>query len=380
MTRDEEEALSQRERMRRALVLGALALLAGLLYVTVHHFLKSLAWAVVLSLSLWPVHGWMIARWPKRRNLAAGIMVFGILLLVLLPVGGLGVLVGGEIARLAWSLEHDLEPQVLERTLREELPEGPVTDWLRQEILSGGEGLTAVIPRIGGMIVDSFTSLLSNLLGFAFGLVVCLFATFFLFRHGEVLGSELLRAADALGGKRLSEIVMATRRTVRGVVVGLLLTALAQAVLATAAYIVVGLKFPLLFGVITFFLSFLPIGPPLIWIPAGLWLIFIQDRTGAGIGILLWGGGVVSTVDNVLRPLLIGRSTSMAVLPVFMGVVGGLLTFGMVGVFIGPVVIAVCLELYRDWLQHGPDPLFVQDPPERDPEPGAPSDPLESDS
>jgi predicted PurR-regulated permease PerM len=135
--------------------------------------------------------------------------------------------------------------------------------------------------------------------------------------------------------------------TVRGVVYGILGTALVQAVMAGIGYLIAGVPGAGMLALLTFFLSVVPIGPPLIWVPAALWL-FHEGSTGWAVFMLLWGVGV-SSVDNVVKPWLISQGSDMPFLLIFFGVLGGALTFGFIGVFLGPTLLAVGYRLVTEW-------------------------------
>ena len=146
-------------------------------------------------------------------------------------------------------------------------------------------------------------------------------------------------------GRRLALIATLT---VRGVVIGILGTALAQGVLMAIGLWMAGIKAGPLLGLVTFFLSPVPIGPPLVWIPAGL-VLMNQGATGWGIFVLVWGFLVVSSVDNVLKPFLISRGSDLPFALVLIGVLGGAVAFGFIGVFLGPVLLAVGYALLKEW-------------------------------
>jgi predicted PurR-regulated permease PerM len=131
------------------------------------------------------------------------------------------------------------------------------------------------------------------------------------------------------------------------VVYGVLGTAFVQAVLAGVGWIA-GVPGAAILGFITFFLSVVPMGPPLVWIPAALWL-YHTGETGWAIFMVVWGGVVVGMADNVIKPLLISKGTGLPLIWIMMGVLGGALAFGFLGVFMGPTVLAVAYALLRDW-------------------------------
>lgn len=155
-------------------------------------------------------------------------------------------------------------------------------------------------------------------------------------------------------------------RTTRAVVYGILGTALAQGVLMAIGLYIVGIKAAPLLGLATFFLSPVPVGPPLIWIPAGLYLIFGQGETGWGIFLLAWGAIVVSSVDNVLKPMIISRGSALPFILVMLGVFGGVVAFGFIGVFLGPVLLALAFALIKEWARPQEAPAAPPAPQEDD--------------
>jgi predicted PurR-regulated permease PerM len=136
---------------------------------------------------------------------------------------------------------------------------------------------------------------------------------------------------------------------VTGVINGLFVTGLAQALVALAGFYIAGVPGAFFLSAATFFLSVLPIGPPLVWGGAALWLLY-QGQMGWAIFMVLWGFFAISSIDNVLRPFLISRSSNLPLLLIVLGVMGGLSAFGFIGLFIGPPVLAIGLTLVQLWI------------------------------
>ena len=134
----------------------------------------------------------------------------------------------------------------------------------------------------------------------------------------------------------------------RGVVFGILGTAIVQALVAGIGFTIAGVPGAILLAVLTFFFAVIPFGPPLIWLPAAFWL-FTQHHTGMGIFMLLWGLLGISSVDNIVKPYLISQGSKMPFVLIFCGVIGGALAFGLVGVFLGPTLLAVAFRLIEEW-------------------------------
>jgi predicted PurR-regulated permease PerM len=157
---------------------------------------------------------------------------------------------------------------------------------------------------------------------------------------------------ERIGGERGKHLLTVAGNTIRGVVYGILGTALAQALLAGIGFLIAGVPGAAVLALLTFFLSVVPMGPPLVWIPAVIWL-FHQGHTGWGIFMLFWGVGV-SSVDNVVKPWLISQGSDMPFLLIFFGVLGGALAFGFIGVFLGPTLLAVGYRLVTEWATTAP--------------------------
>jgi predicted PurR-regulated permease PerM len=179
-------------------------------------------------------------------------------------------------------------------------------------------------------------------------LALSIFIAFFLFRNGAAIAAQLTTAVERIGGERGRHLLSVATKTVRGVVYGILGTALVQAVLAGIGFLVAGVPGPAFLALLTFFSSVVPVvGTALVWIPAALWL-FHQGSTGWSIFMVIWGLGVAN-VDNVVKPWLISQGSDMPFILIFFGVLGGALTFGFIGVFLGPTLLAIGYRLVEEW-------------------------------
>jgi predicted PurR-regulated permease PerM len=162
------------------------------------------------------------------------------------------------------------------------------------------------------------------------------------------LGERLTSIVGRIAGDRGTHLLGVAGKTVRGVVYGILGTALAQAVAAGIGFLIAGVPGCALLALLTFFSSVVPVvGTAIVWIPAALWL-FHQGSTGWAIFMLIWGFGV-SNIDNVVKPWLISQGSDMPFILIFFGVLGGALTFGFIGVFLGPTLLAVGFRLINEW-------------------------------
>ncbi len=208
-----------------------------------------------------------------------------------------------------------------------------------------------VVVLLGRFLVWARSGLIA--VGLAVGqgvtqILLSAFLAFFLLRDAAVLSDRLSIAVDRLAGGRGKHLLKVAGDTVRGVIYGILGTAIAQALVAGLGFWIAGVPGAVLLSVLTFFFAVIPFGPPMIWVPASLWL-FAQDKPGYGIFLALWGLLAISSVDNFLRPYLISQGSKMPFILIFCGVIGGALAFGLVGVFLGPTLLAVGFRLIEEW-------------------------------
>jgi predicted PurR-regulated permease PerM len=179
-------------------------------------------------------------------------------------------------------------------------------------------------------------------------LALSILIAFFLFRDSGSAAERLTAAVGRIAGEQGKHLLTVASNTVRGVVTGILGTALVQAILAGIGFVIAGVPGAALLALLTFFCSVVPVvGTALIWLPAALWL-FHQGSTGWGIFMLIWGAGVAN-IDNVVKPWLISQGSDMPFILIFFGVLGGALAFGFIGVFLGPTLLAVGYRLVVEW-------------------------------
>ena len=208
-----------------------------------------------------------------------------------------------------------------------------------------------LVMMIGKLLVWAKSGLIAAGLAVGQGVTQVLlsaFLAFFLLREAPELAERLAVAVERLAGERGRYLTKVAGNTVRGVIFGILGTALAQSLVAWFGFWLAGVPGAVLLAVLTFFFAVVPFGPPLLWAPAAVWL-FTQDQPGWGIFLLIWGLLAISSVDNLLRPFLISQGTKMPFVLIFIGVIGGALAFGLVGVFLGPTLLAVAFRLIAEW-------------------------------
>lgn len=342
-------------RIDSLLTLVVLAILIVGCFLVLQPFLTAIVWAAILCVTMWPLFTRVSAWLGGRLGLAALVMVAMIAVTMLAPFVIAGVTLVENADRVSAAVRlaiangpPDPPPWVAGLPL---VGESVAATWATFAHDTAGllEELHAYIEPARNLLLGAGKTVLAGILQLA----LSVFIAFFLFRDGEAIIDGARGALERLAGERGQRLAAVATLTVRGVVVGILGTALAQGVLMAIGLWLVGIKAAPLLGLVTFFLSPVPIGPPLVWIPAGLWLLQ-QGSIGAGTFILLWGLLVVSTVDNVLKPLIISRGSNLPFVLVLLGVLGGAVAFGFIGVFLGPVLLAVGAALVREWADSAP--------------------------
>ena len=169
-------------------------------------------------------------------------------------------------------------------------------------------------------------------------LILSILVAYFLYRDGAWVAERVLGGVIRVGGDRGERLLTLAGNTVRGVVYGILGTAIVQGVIAGIGFLIAGVPGAIVLALLTFILAFFPMGPPIIWIPVTI-LLFNRGQTGWGVFMLIWGL-FVSSIDNVVKPWLISKGSDMPFILTFFGVIGGMFAFGFIGVFIGPTLLA----------------------------------------
>ncbi len=337
-------------RIDRTITLVVLAVLVAGVYLVLAPFLSAIAWAAILAATTWPVFHWMVRR-AGHPTAAATVMTVLILMVVVAPF----LIVGATLAENA-----DRLTQFARELVARGPPEAP--HWVAGLPLVGERiaAYWASLAQDGGGFMEELRRYVEPARSFAFRagavvgegivqLTLSVLIAFFFYRDGEAIMARLRGAVNRISPSRGLHMLAVAGATTQAVVYGILGTALAQGVLMAIGLYLAGIKAAPLLGLVTFFLSPVPIGPPLVWIPAGLYLIFGVDETAWGIFLLLWGFFVVSSVDNVLKPILISRGSDLPFILVMLGVFGGVVAFGFIGVFLGPVLLALGFVLIKEW-------------------------------
>lgn len=336
--------------VHRLILAVLISLLIVLGYFTVEIFIAPAVWAGILAYVTWPAHLWLNRRLGFQGNIGAGLMTLALILLIVLPLlfaiftlrteavsvydtiaaqAGQGKVVLPNSMR-DWPFSQHIQ-HFLDNVFRNpDTFKAQVQVWFQKSFGAAAQVAGSIGKNIGKMLM-------------------ALFILFFFYRDGEEILRQLRRALHILIGERVHNYIQEIGDTTRAVVYGIVLTALAQGLLAGIGYAAAGLESPVFLGALTTLIAMVPFGTPVAWGSVSLWLL-LQGHHAEGIGLGLWGLLVVSTIDNVIRPFVISSATKIPFLLVMFGVLGGLGAFGMVGLFVGPVILAILMAIWRQWL------------------------------
>jgi predicted PurR-regulated permease PerM len=331
----------------KAQQLAGVAAALGLLVVAIWMlatFLPALAWATVLAIATWPV--FLVARQRSGRTRAAAAVTVLIAVLILAPLVIAALQAAEEFREiLRWYIENRKEGFTAPEWIAGlPLIGASLSEWLNahlqdeRSLFSGADvrSLTEWGRIIGGQAARRIVTLLFALL-----------IVFFIFRESDTLLRQLQTIGSRLFGPPAQRFVQVAATAVRGTVDGLLLVGIGEAVLLGIAYAVCGVPHAALFGALTGLLSAIPFASPLVYIGAAAWLL-AQSATVAAVGLLGFGTLVVFVADHFARPVLIGGSTRLPFVWVLLGILGGVESFGLLGLFLGPALLAVLIMLWRE--------------------------------
>jgi predicted PurR-regulated permease PerM len=338
---------------RRAFGLVTAAFLGYLLYRILAPFFGPIVWAVFLAFLLQPPQRRLARGFGDRPSLAAFVLTIFTLLLLAGPL----TILGGMFATQARTLVEKVQTWAAELRIDsvQDLAALPLTqralswvsryveisaDELRTWVAAGAQRALEPLASMGGQL---FLGALGTIGSFT----VMLFVLFFLLRDGSGMAASALRLVP-LPDDRKRRLVHHMETVTKAVVFGTIATALLQGTLVGIGFALAGLPSPVVFGVLAAVLSVVPFGgTALVCGPGALWLLFGEERVAAGIFLAVWGGAIVGLADNVVKPMLISGRAEVPTLAVFLGVLGGLAAFGFVGLFVGPLVIALVIALLR---------------------------------
>ena len=338
------------KRVEQIAQIAAIALLVVGCLLVLQPFVTALLFAAIVCFSTWPIYRNIERVVGGRRWIAALIMSLLLIVVVVLPVALLALTLADSIG-LALDWVRD--------ALASGLPAPP--DWLKDIPLLGDgidaswRELTASKAKLAEAIKNLIQPAQQGVLkiGLVLGegviqLTLAVFIGFFFYRDGAAIIAAARALMNRVAGDLTPELFRVVGGTIQSVVYGVVGTAIAQSLVAVIGFLIAGVPGAILLGFLTFLLSMAPVGPPLIWGSAAVWL-FYEGSVGWAVFMVVYGFFVISGIDNVVRPLLISRGSDLSFVLVFLGVFGGVIAFGFVGIFLGPTLLAVGYGLTRYW-------------------------------
>lgn len=337
-------------RIETIAAITGLSLLAIGCVMVLRPFFTALLWAMVLTYSTWPVYAWLEGKLRHRTWLAALLMTLLLALAFILPLAFLAATMADAVTAFADSLRRLLEqgPPLPPLWVRELPGIGPELDDAWRE-LAGNTAEFAAFMR----------PYLLNARGWAIGagltlgaaileLSLSVLAAFFFYRDGMRVIERVRAIGHRILGDRVHQLLQVTSATLRAVVYGTIGGAVAQGIVAALGFYIAGVPGAMFLASATFLFGLVPGGPPLIWISVTIWLAS-TDQLGGAAFMALWGFFGISGVDNLIKPYLISRGSSLPILLVILGVFGGAAAFGFIGLFLGPTLLGVAYALILDW-------------------------------
>ncbi|OGA37589.1 MAG: AI-2E family transporter [Betaproteobacteria bacterium RIFCSPLOWO2_12_FULL_62_13b] len=339
------------QRVNRYAQLAAVVIVVVGCYLVLHPFIPAVLFAVVVCSATWPLYMRLRKALWGRPALAALAMSLLLIVLVIGPTVLLAVTLADNLAAMVGTGKAILNGGlIMPPAWVREIPAvgEPLADYW-QRLASSGDSLSTqwqgALEPVRKFLLGAGKSAGEGMLQLA----LASFIGFFFYRDGEALMLAVRNALDQIAAGRGNEFLETIDNTVTGVIHGIFGTGLAQALVALVGFLIAGVPVAFLLAAATFFLSILPIGPPLVWGGAALWLAF-DGQTGWAIFMALWGLLAISTIDNLVKPYLISRSSKLPLLLIVLGVFGGVAAFGFIGLFIGPPVLAIGLTLVQVWI------------------------------
>jgi predicted PurR-regulated permease PerM len=335
--------------------IAAVALLVFGCFLVLQPFLGAMIFAGVLCFSTWPAFVRLRERLGGRSWLAALIIVIVFMVAIALPVAVAAqsiVVHSSQVVEMFRGFIDQKASFELPAFLRELPVVGP---WLDGQVRTLMQSSSAELAEFAKRFTEPAKGFFLAIgRGIGQGLIqilIAIFVAYFFYRDGDRIRRLLLEGMARLAGAEDGAALIETAQSaVKGVVYGLIGTAFAQAAVALIGFLIAGVPGAFLLAALTFVLSLIPMGPVLIWGGAAAWLYF-HDQTGWAIFMVIYGVAIISSVDNVVKPILMSRAGNLSMLLVVLGVFGGAIAFGFIGLFVGPALLAIAWNLMKKWLE-----------------------------
>jgi predicted PurR-regulated permease PerM len=337
--------------IERAVALFCLLILAVGCYLVMQPFLSSLLWSLILTISTWPLHVRLTHALGGRKGASAAILTVMAIAIFVIPLALLSYNLAENVAELAakvadWRNNGVPQPPPWVATLP---LAGARLDQFWSDLAAGSIEATARLEpyvQMARVRILSFGALIGS------GIVqifISLLIAFFLYRDGQRAAAALGSVLERLAGRQGPRLLDVAAGSLKGVVYGIIGTNFTEAVLAALGFWIAGVPGALLLGFFCFFLTLVPAGPTLIWLPAAIWLFMTGETTWA-VFLIAWSIIVFGVIEALLRTILVSRGSDLPMILILLGLFGGLLTFGFIGLFLGPCLLALGYALIQEWI------------------------------
>ena len=335
---------------RRTFLVVLAAILGYAVYRILEPLLGIMGWAIVLAFILYPLHEWLTRKLKGRKSWSAGLMAALAPLFVFVPLSVLGAVFAGQVARVITYLHGQTDisyPQLVERLSGYPLI-GEGVAWVR-------ENTEITAAQVQGWLTDGLQSILKSaasmggsvalgVFGTLIGFFMMIFMLFFFLRDGRTMLEQSVELIPVKAARR-AQLLKYLGEVTRAVVFGSAATSVVQGVIVGVGFAIVKLPSPVVFGVLATIAAFLPTGAALVMIPAVLYLAFTA-HWGAAIFLACWTG-MMWLAENILRPVLTAHHAEVSTLAIFIGAIGGVAAFGILGLILGPVLLSFVVALVR---------------------------------
>jgi len=324
-----------------------------LFYKILDPFLITIAWAMVLSITFYPLYN-MFLKYSRRSWAASLLTLLAILIIIFGPFSFIVRSLAGEITNVYNSIEEKGIDAITNIQLHPQLQE--IAQKLSSyEILKGfdlQEGIVKTLKSVGDYFVRHVSDVFKNAFVLVLNFIIMCLTIYFFLKDGETL-TEYLKRLLPFSDRQKQKLVVRVKETVIAAVYGQVAVGITQGTLGGIAFWVLDISSPVFWGTVMAIVSFVPLfGTLLVWGPAAVILI-LSGSLGKGIGLLLFGALIISSIDSVLKPLIIGGKAKLHTLLVFFSVLGGIKFLGFLGFILGPLIAALCLSLFEIYTEEG---------------------------
>ena len=329
------------------MLLVILALLGYLSYQIISPFLVPIAWAVVFSIVFYPVYAF-ISKHIKVKSIASSITVLLIFVVIIAPVSCLSIILIGELQKVGdYTNSGGLD---FFRELYDKIITSPqyekISSLIGEHNMPTADMIMDNMNKIGKILVENLSIRITNIISAAINFLLMIFTLFFLFRDGPGFLNKV-RDYMPFSDEQKSRLTKQVKDMVASTVYGGVTVAMIQGFLGGLAFYIIGFTSPVLWGIVMSIVSFIPLlGTLGVWGPAAIYLL-MRGEYLTGIGLILYGTFVIGLVDNFLRPMLIGSRTKMPTIIIFFSVLGGIEAFGIIGLIMGPLIMAVFISVFE---------------------------------